>query len=85
MFKKTTAAILLAGMALSLPVYASDATVDEYNSEDKYASPAYHRGAEIVNDWKKSRAAAGEGTMLSETAAVGRPQSEAARRRADAR
>jgi hypothetical protein len=85
MFKKTAAAILLAGMALNLPVYASDATVDEYNSDDKYASPAYSRGAEIVNDWKKSRTTGSDESMLSETSDVKKPKSEAAQRRADAR
>ena len=53
------ASVLLAGMVFAMPVYADgDRTPDEYNSYDKYTSPADQTYGPVVNDYPKAETAA---------------------------
>lgn len=55
MKKTLMASVLLASMVFAMPVYADgDRTPDEYNSYDKYASPADQSYGPVVNDYPKA-------------------------------
>ena len=52
------ASVLLASMVFAMPVYADgDRTPDEYNSYDKYTSPADQTYGPVVNDYPKAETA----------------------------
>ena len=55
MKKTLMASVLLASVVFAMPVYAdNDRTPDEYNSYDKYASPADQSYGPVVNDYPKA-------------------------------
>ena len=56
MKKKLMAYLLLAGVVLTMPVYADDRTPDEYNPDAKYESPSDQANSRIVNDYRTIQA-----------------------------
>lgn len=85
MNKKTAAAILLAGLTLTAPVFASDDTVDEYSHFDKYANPGTQTAPAIVNDWKGPADGGEEGILTEKSEVQSRSRDAGAQRRAAAR